>query len=333
MTVFDLPKIKGVGPVYRELIAQGMRRESLSLDQVYRLPPEEIKQKLNIPINIARALATLSSSEPLATAEPKTENKQVVFPGVLEALTKDHFSELHQGDAHYPKKLKTILRDKAPETLYVWGNLALFDQPSVGFCGSRDVSVKGLEVTQDVTQQIAALGWVAVSGHARGVDITAHRTALENNAGTIIVLAEGIDGFKVRAELRRHATPDKVLIISEFSPHASWNVGYAMQRNATIIGLSDAMVLVESRDEGGTFNAGKTALKLHHPLFVVKFQDTQKNNAGNDYFLNSGAHQLMKSKTSNRANITALVDKVNDRQLNRDAIETNIPLQMAMPIE
>jgi DNA processing protein len=232
----------------------------------------------------------------------------------------------------YTSKLENELGSAAPKTIYTWGNFDLLNKPAVAIIGSRDVTEKGLEVTADVAAQIAELGWVVVSGHARGVDATAHRVALENNAGTIIVLPQGMNDFKLRSELRQYAKRDNLLVISEFPMNATWNVGYAMQRNRTIIGLSDAMVLVESRTEGGTFNAGKTALQYHQPLFVVTFEDTSKSNAGNEYFIKNGAVRLLKNKTTGRANITALKQVVESKQLSTSPINEK-PKQLTLQFE
>lgn len=333
MESINLLEIKGVGPIYYQRIIKTMKEEGLSFEQLYLLQVEEIKRRFNLPINVAKSIVETFATKTQSSIKTKPEKASSKLPSVTEPITSEYFISINIDDDKYPQKLKNRLGNKAPKTLYIWGNLDLFNKPGVGFCGSRDVSQKGVEVTEDVSEQIANLGWVTISGHARGVDIAAHRTALENNSGTIIVLPQGINGFKLRMELRKYAKFDNLLIISEFSPDASWNVGYAMQRNSTIIGLSDAMVLVESREEGGTFNAGKTALSLRHPLFVVKFQDTRKNNSGNDYFLRSGAYQLMKSQITNRANIGSLIDKVKEMQDIYNSNKQNIPLQIAMPFK
>lgn len=45
-----------------------------------------------------------------------------------------------------------------------------------------------------------------------------------------------------------------------------------MKRNLVIIGLSNAMILVESGERGGTFAAGEDTLKVNLPLFVIDFE-------------------------------------------------------------
>ncbi len=299
MTIQDqLTNINGIGKKRATKIEAKMREEKLSLADVFAMSSENIKKIFGLPINVAKAITDTAKHSSTQVVDDETSNSE---PNII---------TLHKDDETYPQRLIKVLGDNAPENLYVWGNLDLLNKPAVGFCGSRNVTDKGLNITADVTKQIAALDWVAVSGHARGVDATAHRVALENNAGTIIVLPEGLDNFKLRPELKKIAKKENLLVISEFPLDAGWAVGRAMQRNRTIIGLSNAMVLVESRDKGGTFDAGKKALKYNHPLFVVDFQEMENSNAGNQYFIQRGAERLLKSRETGRANITFLQSKV-----------------------
>jgi DNA processing protein len=331
MALPNLSDIKGIGKKRNETIISKMTENNWSLPDVYAMSPESLKKTFGLPINIAKAISEVGQnqiSKPEISASEKTVE---VNPDAKKLADKD-IRVFKKEDGDYPKRLKEFLGTATPETLYVWGNLELMERPSVGFCGSRDVTEKGLEVTADVAAQIAELGWVVVSGHARGVDATAHRVALENNAGTIIVLPQGMNDFKLRSELRQYAKKENLLVISEFPMTARWNVGYAMQRNRTIIGLSDAMVLVESRTEGGTFNAGKTALQYHQPLFVVTFEDTSKSNAGNEYFIQRGATRLLKSKTTGRANISVLKQIVEAKQLSSSS-NGEKPKQLTLQFE
>lgn len=61
-----------------------------------------------------------------------------------------------------------------------------------------------------------------------------------------------------------------------------------MKRNGTIIGLSDAMILVESGREGGTFAAGTETLKRKHPLFVIDFAEPGPSAEANPHFIERG---------------------------------------------
>jgi DNA protecting protein DprA len=298
----QLHNIKGIGPKRYHSIVVRLQECRLSLDQLFAMPVEAIVKEFKLPINVAKAI--VASSVELKLLPNKADNEMVT-------LRSKGIKILKKGTPEYPQRLLKALGNSAPETLYVWGNLDLLNKPAVGFCGSRNVSEKGIEITIDTAKQIAELGWIVVSGHARGVDTAAHKTALEANCGTIIVAAEGVLGFKLREELKKISKPDQLLIVSEFNPNAKWTVINAMTRNKTIIGLSDAMILVEARTEGGTFEAGKAALRLKKPLYVVDYQTADNGNAGNHYLLKRGAKPLRRNKETIQANISDLREVVN----------------------
>ncbi len=79
-----------------------------------------------------------------------------------------------------------------------------------------------------------------------------------------------------------------------------------MQRNWTIWGLSGALVVIEARKSGGTFEAGKLALRLKLPLFVVEYAEPEASATGNLYFLKHGAHALRRNIETGRADLRAL---------------------------
>lgn len=311
-----LRQVKGIGEKRFASILAKIEETGQSLDILFKMSPADIAKTFKLPKNVAQAVA--SSPEPQNLDTPKVN---LLTNGIV-TLTRD--------DETYPVCLKPVLKEKAPATLYAWGNLDLLCKPSVGFCGSRDASEKGLDVTADAAQQIAELGWVVISGHARGVDTTAHRVALEHGGSTIIVAAEGIDQFKLRTDLKKIAKPEQLLILSQFSRAARWTVGNAMARNATIIGLSDAMILVEARTEGGTFEAGKLALKLKMPLYVAQYETPGESATGNTYFLKQGAVALRKNRDTLKANIDPLREQVNAKHQTESASHAAEPQQLSL---
>jgi DNA protecting protein DprA len=310
-----LKKIPGVGKKRFDTITTLLEQTGQSIEDLFKMDAAEIKQKFKLPINVAEKISEIAGG---TVNEISTSHKS------RSQLTNAVICVTNQ-ENNYPAKLANTLNTKAPTFLYMWGNLSLLDNKAVGFCGSRNVSQKGLEVTADTVQQIVQLGWVVVSGHAKGVDTTAHRVALENGGNTIIVAAEGLEVFKLRHELKSIAKPEQLLIISQFEPKVSWTAGRAMQRNSTIIGLSDAMVLIESRLEGGTYEAGKTSLRLKMPLFVAQYEMAAENNAGNQYFIERGAVPFGKSKVTGRANI-AMLEEVVQQQRQKEPATSELML-------
>ena len=188
------------------------------------------------------------------------------------------------------------------------GNSKLLTNRKVGFSGSRKVSEKGVDVTRDCVEQLSVSRDVSiVSGYAQGVDKEAHYTALKSGGSTIIVLPNGISSFYVRQELKDVWDWNRVLVVSEYLPKDKWSVSRAMNRNNTIIGLSDAMVVVEAGLTGGSLDAGLRSLEDKKPLFVPVYSDYPESALGNRILLERGAAGIKRNRQSNRANVMALL--------------------------
>src|SRR5437660_11211151 len=80
-----------------------------------------------------------------------------------------------------------------PPLLYVKGEVRAEDDKAVAVVGSRSASDYGRKVTRDLSWGLAALGFTVVSGLARGIDGTAHETAIGCGGRTIAALGSGVD--------------------------------------------------------------------------------------------------------------------------------------------
>lgn len=192
------------------------------------------------------------------------------------------------GDEKYPEGIRTLKSGNIPSVLFYKGNFHVLDKKCVGFTGSRNVSDSGIRITDESAKQFAKDDITVVSGYAKGVDITAHRAALQMGGNTVFVMVEGILKSKLKGEVKELINEDNHLFVSQFPPNTVWTASNAMKRNNTIIGLSDAMMLIESGMDGGTFNAGEQSLKNHKPLFVVEYGVPKPTAEGNKYFIDRG---------------------------------------------
>jgi DNA processing protein len=225
-------------------------------------------------------------------------------------LGKKSIQALSIVDPAYPDTLKRALGDDAPVLLLCQGNLEIFRKVSVGFCGSREATAKGLATAQESADLLARQGINIVSGFAAGVDMSAHRAALVAGGTTTVVLAEGILRFQVKKGIREEWDDRRTLVVSEFGPNLPWGVGHAMQRNRTICGLSRAMILIEARTSGGSIQAGRDCLRLGIPLFAAAYEGMPESATGNEELLHQGARRLMKSRSLNRPNIRPVLDAI-----------------------
>lgn len=246
---------------------------------------------------------------------------------LYDKLVSNGIKFLAENEEKYPQYLKKMLGEKCPAILFVSGNMDLLNHTSVGFCGSRKASEKGIGIAVDCVKQLTAEHVAIVSGYATGTDLAAHKAALESDGSTIFVLAEGILRASRKKEIRQLLNQTNHIYVSQFMPNAAWNAGNAMRRNSVIIGLSRAMILVESGKTGGTFAAGEEALRVGCPLFVVDFAQPEVSAEANPYFLAKGG-QPIRGKNG-IPNISKVLDTVNRDLRSRSQIsQTNDDLQL-----
>lgn len=168
---------------------------------------------------------------------------------------------------------------------FYYGDISILNNDSVGFSGSRDASPEALEVTYEIARAAAERNWSVISGGARGVDMTAHKSALDAGGGTVVILPQGFSTWRMPDDLNSSST----LVMSEFAPLDDWGSYRAMQRNKSIIHLSDRLIIPQAGVRGGTMNAGEYALKQKHPTWVV---DLGPEYRGNVSLVSQGAAPL-----------------------------------------
>jgi DNA processing protein len=188
-------------------------------------------------------------------------------------------------DDGYPPVLATSRN--APPALFVKGSREILSRSGVGTCGSRHASEESLRAARACSEVVASRGFNLVSGYARGVDMVTHVGALATGGTTTIVLAEGIERFRIRrGEFAENWDPSRCVVVSQFSPTQPWSAGGAMTRNAVISGLSKALVVVEAGETGGTLAAGLHALERGQPVLVLQLYGAP---AGNQLLVSKGA--------------------------------------------
>ncbi len=293
---FRLQQLPGVGAAKLRKILAGIRARDQTAAEFVALDEQ--------------ALIASHGLSPMAV-------KQLASPSPAEDDTWDTLAAqcvkmLVQGWDGYPERLTAMLGDTAPPVLYVRGATELLTAPGVGFCGSRKASDKGLGVAGECARLLSADHINIVSGYAHGVDLAAHCAALEAGGTTTVVLAEGILHFRVKEQVRQWIAGEdfsNLAVVSEFPPSLPWKAHNAMIRNRTICGLSNALVVIESGLEGGTFEAAKTALALKEPLFCVEYANPAESAAGNSWLLEHGGIRLRRDR-SGQPNLAGIVDAI-----------------------
>ena len=234
------------------------------------------------------------------------------------SLHDEGFTFCMLGDPDYPSRLESRLLGRAPVMLSMRGNVDLMDKQAVSFCGSRKATEVGRSNARLFAESLVDHNVNVVSGYAAGIDAEVHYSALASEGTTTIVIPEGALRFYVKRDLRPVWDWDRVLVISEFPPNAGWSVGAAMQRNKTICALSSAMLLIEARTKGGSFNAGLTCLELDVPLFAASYDSDHSAYDGNRVLIGRGAREVEAPRGYDRSGLDSIMR----------ALNTDVPLSL-----
>ncbi|MGZ6213129.1 MAG: DNA-processing protein DprA, partial [Candidatus Binataceae bacterium] len=167
-----LRRVHGAGPRTCRLLLERFG----SAELIFKAGEQEIVAA-GAGRNVARAIAAFNDFAPL-------EKELCELPRLGAHLVR-------WTDADYPLNLKQIA--DPPPYLIARGPLEPNDAACVAVVGARAASEAGLRMAQRLGFELAAHGFVVVSGLARGIDGAAHRGALEAGGRTIAVLGCGID--------------------------------------------------------------------------------------------------------------------------------------------
>lgn len=282
--IFNILETKGVGRVKANTICNAISSYLINSDEV-----------LDHYEQINTVLGSFFNKEVIQDIFSKKVSLEIkeIIPNPFYISKYEH---------NFPKSLFDM-KTECPQILSCIGNIDLLKKHKVGFCGSRKATPKGLNVTQDISNQVSNNDIVVVSGYASGIDQQAHYWALKNNGATIIVLPEGINNFKIKKYLKPVWDWNRVLVLSEYVPNAIWSVNRAMQRNTTIVGLSDVMVLIEAKEKGGSIDAGYKTLQMNKALFAPIYAGMPVEASGNSILLKKGALPLRKKRDTGLANL------------------------------
>ena len=165
------------------------------------------------------------------------------------------------GSPEYPSLLSKT--EEAPRFLYIRGNKSLLlDDRTVALVGSREASPEGIHNTERVASMLGRNGITIVSGLAKGIDVTAHRVALENGYKTIAVIGTNLNQYypMENKEIQKKIEKDG-LVISQFSPALKTERWFFPLRNGVMSGLSSATVIMEAGETSGSLKQAGFALK------------------------------------------------------------------------
>ena len=248
-----LTLLPGIGPqLTRQLMSYGG-----SAKNVLMMPPGKLRRIPGVGEVTVKNLTGPEREKAFRKAEAD-----------LKKAEKDGVEILFYTSKRFPSRLKLI--SDAPVILYYQGTADLNAPKIVALVGTRQATDYGREQTERIITGLLPHQPLVVSGLAYGIDIIAHRAALQEGLQTVGVMATGLDIIYPAAHRK---TAEKMReqggLLTEFpfgTPPDRYNFP---ARNRIIAGLADGTVVVEAAIKGGALITAELALSYDRDVLAV----------------------------------------------------------------
>ena len=194
----------------------------------------------------------------------------------LERLAERDISFVGWTEDGYPESLKQC--EDAPVGLYIRSRTPVTElfgkRREIAIVGTRDISLYGKEWCEKTVKALSQTREQPriISGLALGTDICAHKAALDNGLETIAVMATGpedIYPYRHREFAMRLCQTPGCALITDYPPGTAPLAIHFLRRNRIIAGLSEALLLIESKIKGGGMMTSRLAFSYDRDVYAL----------------------------------------------------------------
>jgi DNA processing protein len=193
-------------------------------------------------------------------------------------------------DENYPERLKHCI--DGPVLLFTSGNINLKNKKMISIVGTRQITSYGIEFCKKFIEDLAPLDPIIVSGFAYGVDIVAHQLAIDYNLQTIGVVAHGLNQIYPKTHKKYISKVEQNGgFMTEFWSSSNPDKENFVRRNRIVAGMTEATIVIESADRGGSLITANMANDYNRDVFAVPGRVTDK--------YSQGCNNLIKTQKAN----------------------------------
>ena len=248
--IVALKEINGVG----DILAKYLINELGSAEAVFNLSSGHL---LKIP-----KLSEKVSKEILNFKDFDWIEKEILW------CEKEHINIIPFNDKRFSKRLKQC--HDAPLYLFVKGPADLNATKMLSIVGTRSCTEEGKEITEQIIEALTPFGVTIISGLALGIDGVAHKKSLDVNLPTIGVLGHALN--QVYPSQHKNLAKNIVehgALITEFARNTTFDRNNFPMRNRIVAGMSDATLLIESAENGGSMITAEIAHSYGRDILAV----------------------------------------------------------------
>lgn len=203
---------------------------------------------------------------------------------------------LTPADDDYPQQLKDA--PGRPLALYVKGDVKALSKPALALIGTRRATPYGLDQAFGFARDLAAGGWMILSGLALGIDAEAHKGALAAGGVTVGVIGSGLDRFypEENRELAREIVAKGGAVVSEFPFGRAPDTQTFPQRNHVVAALARGVIAIESPLKSGTLITTGIAADLGRTVMAVPGRVDSRSSQGCLKLIREGARLVRNAR-------------------------------------
>lgn len=182
---------------------------------------------------------------------------------------------------------------QVPKKLWIRGTMPEPGTKLLAVVGSRALTRYGQEACQTLIAGLAGYPISIVSGLALGADACAHRAALAAGLHTIAIPGSGLDdsviGPRANLGLANDILKKGGALLSEQEPMHRPYLKEFPSRNRLMVGLSDAVLMIEAGEKSGTLITARLAVDYNRELLCVPHRIGDPHAFGPHLFVRLGA--------------------------------------------
>jgi DNA processing protein len=198
-------------------------------------------------------------------------------------------------DPRFPQLLNHC--PDGPLMLFYSGTAIPNSKRILAIVGPRTASEESKRFTQNLIAQLQPYHPIIVSGLAHGIDICAHRAALDVGLKTYACLAHGIQHCypTYHSKTRKRMETEGGGCLTEYWSNTAIQRGHFLGRNRIIAGLAQATLVIASGCRGGAMSTARYARDYNREVFAVPGGPYESSQAGCNLLIKSHVAQLADS--------------------------------------
>ncbi len=249
-------------------------------DEVFKASKKDLLSVAGLKLDIAE---TILSQSTFTKAEQE-----------IKFIEDEKIKVLFHQDEDFPERIR--VHKTAPILLYYRGEADLNYHRTIGIVGTRKTTPYGQNICKQIVEELRRYDIQVISGLANGIDSIAHRTSVKNDMSTVGVLGHGLQMiYPYNNEGLAKEMLQSGGILTEYTSDQGPDREHFPARNKIVAALSDALLVIESAEKGGSLITARFANSYSKKVFAIPGRKNDPMSAGCNALIKNKQADLVES--------------------------------------